>query len=221
MQLDTLVLGPENSKKCVIWLHGLGATASDFVSVVPLLRLPDTRFVFPQAPTRPVTVNGGWPMPSWYDIHFTEVREGRESDADILLSTESITNLVHAQVEVGVSPAHIVLAGFSQGAAMVLHVAERLPFALAGVLVMSGYELRETSRSAEVRPVTRATPRLFCHGTEDLVVSRERGRHAYDRAFEEGIPSVWREFMMGHELCEAQINVIAEWLAERLSGANA
>ena len=76
----------------------VSATASDFVSVVPLLGLPDTRFVFPQAPIRPVTVNAGW-MPSWYDIRFTEVREGREDDADILLSTESITNLVHAQVE--------------------------------------------------------------------------------------------------------------------------
>ena len=220
MHLDTLVVGPQDSQKCVIWLHGLGATASDFVPVVPLLGQPDTRFVFPQAPTRPVTVNGGWSMPSWYDILFTEVREGRENNADILLSTESVSQLVHAQLEAGVSPADLVLAGFSQGAAMALHVAERLPFAIAGVLVLSGYELRDASRSAEVHADTRKTPRLFCHGTQDLVVSRERGFQAHQTALEEGICSVWREFVMGHELCEAQIHVIAEWLAERLNVTN-
>ena len=100
---------------------------------------------------------------------------------------------------------------------MALHVAERLPFQIAGVIILSGYELRIESRTGEVRACTRKTPRLFCHGTQDLVVPRDRGFQAHQTALDEGICSTWREFMMGHELCDAQIDVIGEWLAERLN----
>jgi phospholipase/carboxylesterase len=125
----------------VVWLHGLGADGHDFESIVPMLRRPDVRFVFPHAPSQPVTINGGFVMPAWYDILALDRRPDRESEPDIRRSTLLVEALLQREKDRGVPANRIVLAGFSQGAAMALHVGLRHAEALAGLVILSGYRV--------------------------------------------------------------------------------
>ncbi|MBJ93747.1 MAG: carboxylesterase [Rickettsiales bacterium] len=200
----------------VVWLHGLGASADDFVPLVPYLRAPHLRFFFPQAPDRAVTVNRGLRMPAWYDIRTIGRGPERENEADIDETTRLLNPILEQLEAQGVPSERIVLAGFSQGAAMTLHVGLRYPRRLGGLLVLSGYLLLPGRLNAEATAANATTPILFCHGSRDPVVPIAAGRGSFELLAERGQQLQWRDYPMGHEVCDEQIDDIRNWLTERL-----
>lgn len=215
---DAIQIPPqEPCEGAVIWLHGLGANGGDFVPIVPQLRLPNIRFIFPHAPERPVTINRGWVMRAWYDILTLEESTNRESFDDVQASHQLITQLIDAQIEQGLSPNQIVLAGFSQGGAMALHTGLRYPASLGGIMALSCYLVAPEKIARESHPENSATPILMCHGSHDSVVPVSRGRAAHTLLSEqnEDRDIQWNDFPMDHEVCAQEIEVIQRWLHER------
>ena len=202
----------------VIWLHGLGASGHDFEPLVPHLGLPHARFIFPHAPAIPVTINGGWVMPAWYDIKSLDRRADREDPAEVRASAARIAALLAREQARGIPSERIVLAGFSQGGAMALHVGLRYPDPLAGLLVLSAYLLVPAALAAEQAAANRATPILFCHGSHDGIVPVAAGRASAARVREAapGRDLRWQEYPIDHEVSPPEIAAIAAWLRERL-----
>ena len=201
----------------VVWLHGLGADGHDFEPIVPLLDLPDVRFVFPNAPARPVTINGGMVMPAWYDILTLGGPGPGERAPDVRQSAGLVEALIEREERRGVASSRIVLAGFSQGAAMALHVGIRYRRPLLGMMVLSGYEVLAETREAEAGAANRATPILFCHGTQDPLVAVGRGRQAYRAHAIPERPTEWHEFPIAHEVSLPEIAVVRDWLEARFA----
>lgn len=212
--LPCVEIGPEDADASIVWLHGLGASGHDFEDIVPLLRLPRARFVFPHAPRLAVTINGGLIMPAWYDILRFSDAAGSERADQVRESAEMVEALLARERDRGVTSARTVLAGFSQGGAMALYTGVRHPHALGGIMVLSGYEVLPAERPQP--GANAATPMLFAHGTYDPVVPGQRGRAA-QRAYEAGRPSVWHEYPMGHEVCVEEIAHVRDWLHARLA----
>ena len=196
----------------IIWLHGLGASGHDFEPIVPYLRLPWVRFVFPHAPQRPVTINGGMVMPSWYDI--THIGPGGQNERHIEEAGAAIEALI-ARERLNVAASRILLAGFSQGGAIALHFGLRHAEALAGLMILSSYEMFP-ERRGERTAANSSTPILFGHGTSDPLVQMARGREAYEGVLNDARETRWEDYPMGHEVCQPQIEDIAVWLSERL-----
>ncbi|MBL4684241.1 MAG: carboxylesterase [Nannocystaceae bacterium] len=219
--LDCIEVGPQGdaASGSVIWMHGLGADGSDFVPMVPMLGLPDVRFVFPNAPVMPVTINGGAVMRAWYDITTLERGPDREPEADVRVAAKHIEALLKREAERGVPPGKTVLAGFSQGAAMALHVGPRYEETLAGIMVLSGYRLLPETFAAEQHEANRGTAMLFCHGIADEVLPVDSGREACEfmREHADTNDIAWHEFPIGHSVSEEEIAVVAQWLTKRLS----
>jgi phospholipase/carboxylesterase len=215
---ETLMLEPpQPADACVIWLHGLGADRFDFQPVAQILQqlLPTARFILPQAPTRAVTINGGYHMPSWYDIK--AMSPARAIDRDQLdESAAQVLTLADAQNAAGIPDSRIVLAGFSQGGAVVLHAAYvEASRALGGVMALSTY----APSFGDLLPLTtvqQAVPVLSLHGTQDGVVLRAMGRAAFDRLKDAGVEATWREYPMEHAVIEDEIRDIGQWLQARL-----
>ncbi len=204
----------------ILWLHGLGASGHDFEDIVPLLKLPRVRFVFPHAPKRPVTINDGLIMPAWYDILVFGAASGGEQPRHVLESAQLVETLIERERERGVPSSRIVLAGFSQGGAMALYVGLRHQSSLLGIMALSAYEILGDTLEAEASPENRTTPLLSCHGTFDDVVDIARGRHAYEALALPGRPAAWHQFPQGHEVSIEEIEVIRQWLAELFSGVS-
>ncbi|WP_426112407.1 alpha/beta hydrolase [Pseudomonas sp. DSP3-2-2] len=215
---ETLVLEPiQATDACVIWLHGLGADRYDFMPVAEMLQetLLTTRFVLPQAPTRAVTINGGYAMPSWYDI--LAMTPARAIDHDQLeASALTVLNLVEAQRDSGIDPARIFLAGFSQGGAVILHAAfRRWQGPLGGVLALSTYAPTfndQMTLSASQQRI----PAYCLHGQNDDVVQYGMGRDVYERLQTLGVTVTWQEYPMGHEVLPQEISDIGSWLSNKL-----
>ncbi|KTT64955.1 carboxylesterase [Pseudomonas oryzihabitans] len=199
---------------CVIWLHGLGASRHDFEPVAELLQqtLKHTRFVLPQAPTRPVTINGGWAMPSWYDI--LAMNPARAIDrAQLEESAATVHALIADQRALDIAAERIVLAGFSQGGAVVLHTAYNTPCAtLGGVIALSTYAPSFADDHANQGG---ATPALCLHGSQDDVVPPALGRAAYEALVATGVEAVWHDYPMRHEVIPVEIQHIQAWLQDR------
>lgn len=216
---EPLILEPQAAADaCVIWLHGLGADRHDFEPVARLLqrRLTRVRFVLPQAPSRPVTINGGWSMPSWYDILAISSDSRSIDEEQLEESAQSTIKLIEAQRDAGIDPTRIVLAGFSQGGAVVLHTAFlRWEGPLAGVLALSTYAPTFTKLTLDAERAR--LPVLHLHGSHDEVVPPTLGRAAYDFLAIRGVPVEWRDYPMGHEVIPDEIHDIGVWLAERLA----
>ena len=215
---DALILDPaQNADACVIWLHGLGADRYDFEPVARMLqqRLPNTRFVLPQAPSRPVTINGGWSMPSWYDI--LAMSPARAIDQEQMeASAQTVIGLIEAQRDSGIDPARIILAGFSQGGAVVYHTAFlRWQGPLGGLMALSTYA-PTFAENLQLDASRRSLPVLCLHGSQDEVVPPFMGRAAHDALAAQGVPVTWREYPMGHEVLPEQIRDIGDWLQQRL-----
>ncbi|MDH0746246.1 alpha/beta hydrolase [Pseudomonas sp. GD03842] len=215
---EPLIIQPEKpADACVIWLHGLGADRYDFMPVAEALqqRLLTTRFVLPQAPTRPVTVNGGYEMPSWYDIK--AMSPARAIDRDQLeASAQHVIALIEQQRDSGIDPARIFLAGFSQGGAVVLHAAFlRWEGPLGGVLALSTYA-PTFSDDMNLSASQQRIPVYCLHGHYDEVVQNAMGRTAYEQLKAQGVTASWQEYPMGHEVLPQEINDIGAWLADRL-----
>lgn len=197
----------------VVWLHGLGASGSDFSPLVPHLELPRIRFVFPHAPSAPVTINQGYVMPSWYDIRSLDHdREDREDPAGVRTSADRIEALIQREVDRGVPRSRIVLAGFSQGAAMALHVGLRQREALAGLIVLSGYQVLAPTWATELTEAGLSAPVFFGHGRSDEVVPIIGGQAAHRATTEAGADTTWRDYPMGHEVCAAEVADLKRWL---------
>ncbi|KPA93319.1 MULTISPECIES: alpha/beta hydrolase [Pseudomonas] len=215
---DPLIIHPAKpADACVIWLHGLGADRYDFLPVAEALqeRLPSTRFVLPQAPTRAVTINGGYAMPSWYDI--LAMSPARSiSHEELEASADSVIALIEAQRAEGIDPTRIFLAGFSQGGAVVLHTAFlRWQGALGGVLALSTYA-PTFSDELQLSASQQRIPVYCLHGHYDEVVQNAMGRTAYEHLKRNDVTATWQEYPMGHEVLPEEINDIGTWLAARL-----
>ena len=203
----------------VLWLHGLGASGHDFEDIVPLLRRPRARFVFPHAPRRPVTINLGLIMPAWFDI-LSLGNRALEDERGIRSSAALIEALLTREERRGVPPSRIVLAGFSQGGALALFVGTRYAKPLLGLMVFSGYELLAATRETEASPANHRTPLLFCHGTEDPLVPIQGGRQAFESHATPGRDAEWHEYPMAHQMCMAEIERIRDWLTARFVSAS-
>ena len=201
----------------VIWLHGLGADGHDFAPIVPQLDLPvPTRFVFPHAPVRSVTINMGARMRAWYDILSME-RTDLEDEAGIYASAAAITALIDAEIARGVSSEKIVLAGFSQGGAIALHVALRYPRHLAGVLALSTYLPLAWTFDAEKNAANASMPLFIAHGTHDAVLPQALGIAAKKLLQQHGYDVEWRSYPMEHSVCAEEIADINRWLTKQLT----
>ena len=216
---DPLILQPTlTADACVIWLHGLGADRYDFLPVAEALsqRLPSTRFVLPQAPTQAVTINGGYAMPSWYDI--LAMSPARAINREQLeASAQQVITLIEAQRDSGIDPSRIILAGFSQGGAVVLHTAFlRWQFALGGVMALSTYA-PTFSEDTLLADSKKQLPVLCLHGTFDDIVLPAMGRAAHDFLSASGVNVKWLDYPMGHEVMNEEIRDIADWLEQRLN----
>ncbi len=215
--LDCVEVGPENATASVVWMHGLGASGHDFESVPRHLGCPHVRYVFPHAPTYPVTINGGFVMPAWYDIVTLDHVEGRENEDHIRASAQRIEALLERERQRGIDPSRIVLAGFSQGAAMALFVAARHEHPLAGIMSLSGYHVLRSTFADERNDANRGTEVFFGHGTLDPVVSVDWGREAKaDFDAWTTAKTHWHEYPMGHDLCGEEIQAVGAWLQDRL-----
>jgi phospholipase/carboxylesterase len=212
---------PREARSAVIWLHGLGADGHDFEPIVPYLGLGDdlpVRFVFPHAPKRAVTINLGLIMRAWYDIRGTGLRED-EDEKGIRESAEQIRALVVRENDRGVPAARIVLAGFSQGGAMALHVGLRHPEPLAGVLALSCYLVSEATLEREIAAANRGLLIFQAHGTEDPLVPLEAGSMARDRLVDMGYEVEWRTYPVGHAVHPQEIQDAGAWLRRVLGRA--
>ena len=198
----------------VIWLLGLGAAGRDFVPLIPELRLPfdlAIRFVFPHAPHRPVTINRGSVMRAWYDIAETEFG-WQEDEAGIRESEQTVRGLIQRETERGIASERIVLAGFSQGGAVVLHTGLRLPQRLAGILALSTYLPLADTLKAEAHPANADVPIFMAHGADDPIIPLALGESSADLLTRRGANLEWRTYEMEHSVCLDEIQDIAGWL---------
>lgn len=198
----------------VIWMHGLGADGHDFEPIVPALGLPEApgvRFVFPHAPMRPVTINGGWVMRAWYDIR-DDGGVRREDGPGVRTSQGQIEALIAREEARGVAAPRIVLAGFSQGGAMALHTGLRHPERLAGIMALSCSLPLADDAPAEASAASRGVPIFMAHGTADPVVPLARGARARDVLRQLGYQVDWREYSMPHAVCAEEVAHIGQWL---------
>lgn len=203
----------------VILLHGLGADGHDFVPIAGELSLPDSlpvRFVFPHAPLRPVTVNNGYVMRAWYDIKsFTPA--GRADRTGTVESSRRVADYIDHERQLGVAPARVVLAGFSQGGAVALYAGLRYPERLAGILAMSCYLPFPETLAAEKSAANADVPILLCHGRGDPVVPIGMGLEAREELKANGYAPEWRDYPMQHAVCMDEIADVARWLKLRLA----
>lgn len=205
----------------IIWMHGLGADGHDFEPIVPELVAadwPPLRFVFPHAPARAITVNGGMRMPGWYDISGFEIAQ-RQDEVGIRESITQIETLIAREKERGVASRNIILAGFSQGAAMALSVGLRHANTLAGIVALSGYLPLAEQLATERSTGNSQTPIFIGHGSSDAVVPEFLGSQARDFLKQAGHPVEWHSYPMAHQVCAAEIVDLRGWIAARLRDA--
>jgi phospholipase/carboxylesterase len=218
---EAVILAPEPrpAHGSVLWLHGLGADGHDFAPIVPQLPLPDSfalRFVFPHAPRRAVTINQGLSMRAWYDI---EALGGGtvEDEAGIAESTALVNGFLQREHALGIAYRQIVLAGFSQGGAMALHAGLRAEEGLAGIMGLSTYLPLVPQLGAQAAAANRGTSVLLCHGLRDTVLPLQLGELARDTLRGLGYAVQWQAYPMAHEVCPAEIEDVAAWLARVLA----
>jgi phospholipase/carboxylesterase len=202
----------------VLWMHGLGADGNDFVPIVREFEMagcPPMRFVFPNAPTMPVTINGGYVMRAWYDILGVDLVR-REDEAGIRASAAHIEALLAREKSRGIPAKRIVLAGFSQGCAMTLFTGLRHAEQLAGMIALSGYLPIAEKTAAEAHAANKATPIFMAHGTQDGVVPIARAQASCDALQALGYTVQWHSYPMQHGVHPDEIDAIAAFLSEVL-----
>ncbi len=208
-----------NPRFSVIWLHGLGADGNDFGPIVPELVAkdwPSIRFIFPHAPKRPITINGGMTMRAWYDITGMEIAQ-KQDEAGIRASTVHLDALIARENARGVPTSRIFLAGFSQGAAMVLSGGLRHAESMAGIIALSGYLPLDKHLAAERSPANSAVPLFIGHGSMDPVVPQVLGILCRDFLRKLGYTIEWHSYPMAHQVCAEEINDLRNWIGERIA----
>ncbi|MGH8651306.1 MAG: alpha/beta hydrolase [Gammaproteobacteria bacterium] len=212
----------KNPSASVIWMHGLGADGSDFVPIVHDLGLDAAlalRFVFPHAPMRPVTINGGAVMRAWYDVSFGDLegKSRRSDEGGIRESQQQINALIEREGKRGVGASRIVLAGFSQGGAIALQTGLRHPEKLAGVMALSAYLPFADSLPQEAAAANKGTPIFMAHGLYDPVVPLMMGASSMTFLAGLGYSIEWRQYPMPHAVCPQEIADIGAWLRKILN----
>lgn len=213
--LKHITLEPESpAQATVIWFHGLGADGNDFVPIVPQLGLPQTtpvRFIFPHAPVIPVSINGGYPMPAWFDI--TNLAPLIIDEQGLTAAIRAAHDLIKAEINKGIAPEHIFLAGFSQGGAVALSAALAYTETVGGVIALSTFI-----------PTTQLThthfnrfPIFMAHGMIDDVIPMSLGEHTFQQLKARGFDIVWKVYAMAHEVCKNETTDISGWLQEHLA----
>ncbi len=213
---DPIVVEPTASHDAsIIWMHGLGASAHDFVDMPRIISRPGTRWVFPNAPVRPVTLNNGWRMPSWFDIRYLagESDGERECPLEAQESSEIITELVEQEHARGIPYNRIVLVGFSQGGAMSLYTGCRFPEQIAGMACLSGYLIFPENHIEASSPANRNTPILVCHGIRDDMVPFSSGERTVEFLRENGWTVDFEQYPMFHEVCMPEIRRVEEFFS--------
>ncbi len=206
-------------KATVIWLHGLGDSGHGFAPIVPELRLPESlaiRFVFPHAPERPVTMNSGMRMRAWYDIKSMDF-DKRADLGGVKESAALVEQLIEDEIAKGVPANRIILAGFSQGGVIALHLGTRYGKTLAGILALSTYMCEPSLLAEEAHDANKQTPIQFGHGTHDDVVPVAMGQAAYQTLKDAGYQAKWKTYAMQHNVCMDEINDISAWIQARLT----
>ena len=201
----------------VIWLHGLGADGHDFEPIVPELRLPATlpvRFVFPHAPVRPVTLNGGMAMRAWYDIVSLD-RGGPVDSAGINESSEFLEALIDREEKRGIEAGRIVLAGFSQGGAIAINTVLRTKKKVAGLMALSAWLALPDALKEDT--VDTSIPVFMAHGQFDPMIPMQFGRASADAIIGAGFDVEWHDYPMAHAVCPQEIDDIRSWLVGVLS----
>jgi len=215
--LPCVEVEPQNSADAVvIWLHGLGADGHDFEPIVPELRLPNSaaiRFIFPHAPSMPVTINNGMVMPAWYDIMDMSI-EKKLDEEQLLASSAKIRVLIDREIERGIDSSRIVIAGFSQGGAVGYQTALTYPEPLAGLLAMSTYFA--TSESIMPSQENMGLPIQIYHGKMDPVVPEPLGKISYEELKEQGYSVNYKTYPIQHGVCTEEVADISRWLQKIL-----
>jgi phospholipase/carboxylesterase len=208
--LETFVIDDGDTVGTVIWLHGLGADAHDFEPIVPLLDLvKPLRFVFPNAPVRPVTINAGMEMRAWYDIDPGAPLTGEQ---DIRQSAAAIEELITAETERGCQPENVTLAGFSQGGVIALHVGLRAEHRFRGIMALSTYVHDHENVAGEVSFASIDTPLFMAHGLADPMIPIARAVTSRETLLSLNYQVEWHEYGMGHQVCPEEIADITHWL---------
>ena len=213
LETVTVETGPKPTAT-ILWMHGLGADGHDFEPLVPELLddgMPALRFVFPHAPARPVTINNGYQMRAWYDIIGID-RRSAEDFSGIQASADALTALIRAENARGIPTTRIVLAGFSQGGAMALHLATRFPEKLAGVIALSSYLPLAKEFATERSSANLATPFFMAHGSQDPVVPFYLGDESRRVLEGTGYRVEWHSYPMPHSLCEPEVSDLRAFL---------
>ncbi|ABB75701.1 alpha/beta hydrolase [Nitrosospira multiformis] len=206
--------------RTIIWMHGLGADGSDFVPVVDELALPSipaVRFVFPHAPTRPVSINRGMVMRAWYDYDIVDGAKLQENMATLRESERAVEALVNHETQRGVKPENIVLAGFSQGGALALFAGLRYPEKLAGIMALSCYLPAPQTLAEEAHSANFGIPIFMAHGVGDNVIPITLAAASRQQLLGTGYPVEWREYGMAHTVCREEIHDIRNWLQRVLA----
>lgn len=214
-KLSTIEIQPTAAHQySVIWLHGLGADGHDFEDITQELHLnaaPHIRFIFPNAPIQPVTVNGGMEMRAWYDILAMQLE--REVDINgIYQSAKLIEQLIEREQNNGIAAENILLAGFSQGGVIALHVGLRYPQQLAGIIALSSYLPTLVQLNNEASSANKNTPIFMAHGILDSVVAIESGKAVFDTLHAQNYPIQWHDYVMEHSVCIEEIEHIAAFI---------
>jgi phospholipase/carboxylesterase len=216
----------DDSRHSIIWLHGLGADGEDFVPVAEQINLPvAVRYVFPHAPMRPVTLNGGYVMRAWYDILAAAPMRGLVAEGDALqdeqgihASQAEVEKLIAQEKRRGIPAGNIFLAGFSQGGAIALHTGLRHAERLGGILALSTYLPLAGALGHEANPAAAGLPVFMAHGRDDLVIPYTLGQASASRLGDSGYRVEWHEYAMPHSVCMEEIGDIERWLARQLAG---
>ena len=208
-----------NPTATVLWMHGLGADGRDFVPIAEQLELSSVgpvRFVFPNAPVIPVTINAGYPMPAWYDILGADLTQ-RQDEKGLRQTQAAINTLIEREATRGIAAGRIVIAGFSQGCAMALMTGLRYPERLAGIMGLSGYLPLAATLAAERNPANQGLPVFLGHGQRDSVVPLAAATATRNALTALGYPVEWHEYAMEHSVCMEEITDINAWLLRVLA----
>lgn len=201
----------------VIWMHGLGADGNDFVPVVPHLGVDDIpiKFIFPHAPMRNVTVNGGMPMRAWFDVYAMGAKRDINHQ-DLLEVSESVADLIEAEQQQGIPADKIILIGFSQGGAVGYQTALRYSKKLAGLAALSTYRIASDDERSQPLAPNMSLAILVNHGDSDAVVPTVLGKEGYDSLIQQGLKADWVTYPMDHEVCLPQIQHLGQWIRKVL-----
>lgn len=216
MDQPEIVANTQSHRATVIWLHGLGADGTDFVPIVPELHLPyaaHIKFIFPHAPIRPVTLNGGMPMRAWFDIDELSLDVDVDYD-DIFQAYHMVSQLIDQEIESGIDSENIVLAGFSQGGALALMIALKYPHQLGAIIGLSCFLPDSDRLKSYTDHQQQTTPTFLGHGTQDLIVPLSLGIHTRDKLQDLGFQVEWHQYDMPHSVCPQELADLGEFLKD-------